>query len=173
MLLTIFLFNVGGYYLVFLVLRYHSNEKLESVLDSGTYTEEGTIEIKIPMNMPYPIHPRGFERVNGEFEFDGEYYHLIKQKLDQDTLYIVLMKDVQEKHLVETMTEYANLSNDFGGSDQKALNFLGKLLKEYNSGAGVDIFEHASGIVRSIAFKAFSNTIVSRAESIPSPPPRS
>jgi hypothetical protein len=173
LLLILFLFNVGGYYIVFWGLRYQSNEKLKSLLDAGSYSEEGTIELKIPMNMPYAIHPRGFERANGDFEFDGNFYQLVKQKVENDTLHVVLITDTHEKDLVDTMTDYANLSNDLGGHAQKAFNFLGKLLKEYNSGTTINVLEFSPGTTINISFCESCSMLISRAENIPSPPPKS
>ena len=37
--------------------------------------------------------PIGYERVNGEFEHNGEFFKLVKQKLENDTLNIVCIKD--------------------------------------------------------------------------------
>jgi hypothetical protein len=173
LMLIIFLFNVGGYYIVFWALRYQSNKNLETILDAGTYSNEGTVELKIPINIPYPLQPAEFERSNGEFELNGEYYQLVKQKLENDTLHVLLIKDTHEKKLVETMTDYANLSNDFGGKDHKALNLLGKLLKEYNPGSAISISEPTPSIELNAFFIQFSDTILTRTENIPSPPPKS
>jgi hypothetical protein len=171
-MLIIFLFNVGGYYIVFWVLRYQSNKNLEAVLDAGTYSNEGTVALKIPINIPYPLQPAEYERSNGEFELNGEYYQLVKQKLENDTLHVVLIKDTHEKKLVKTMTDYANLSNDFGGKDQKAMNLLGKLLKEYNPGSAINILEPHLSITLNTFFPSFSDVLLTRAESIPAPPPK-
>jgi hypothetical protein len=75
--------------------------------------------------------------------------------------------------MVETITDYANLSNDFGGTAKKAFNFLGKLIKEYSSGTGINIIEFSSGTAVSLTFNEFEDTLVSRSESIPAPPPKS
>jgi len=62
--------------------------------------------------LPYPIQQNGFERVDGEFEYKGEYYNLVKQRLENDTLFMVCIRNHQEKRLISTMTEYANMAND-------------------------------------------------------------
>jgi hypothetical protein len=167
----IFLFNVGGYYIVFWALRYQSNLELSSRLDDNDYSHEETVELKIPINMPYPIHPRGFERAHGEFEHKGEFYQLVKQKFLNDTLYIVCYKDYHEKNLVETMKDYATLSNDLPGTAKKALTFIGKLLKEYQSETNLKLIETSSWC-QHLTYSEQSGNVLVNPLALHSPPPK-
>ena len=82
----IFLFNVGGYYLVFWGVRTQAKKDLLHRLDADQYSSEDLVVLSIPVNLPYPIQQNGYERVDGEFEYGGEYYNLVKQRLQNDTL---------------------------------------------------------------------------------------
>lgn len=130
-LLVVFLFNVGGYYIVFWGIHFQLDQKLTSRLDANLYDEQATIELKIPMTLPYPIHSNGFERVNGRFEHQGEFYKLVKHKLQNDTLYVVCIRDVDTRSLVSTMINYVQGTLGLTNTTKNALNFLSKLIKDY------------------------------------------
>jgi hypothetical protein len=163
---------VGGYYFVFWVLQYQYDLKIASIIDSGSYYQDETVELKIPMSLPYPLQPRDFERISGKFEYNGEYFELVKQKLENDTLHVVCLKNQDKNHLVSTMTNYVKLTNDLPGTAQKAFNFLGKLLKEYNNSNKV-LFTPDPGLMAEISFVILktSKTPLPALE-IPSPPPK-
>jgi len=170
--LSLFLFNVAGYYVVFWVLQFQYDLKIASIIQSGSYQEDETLEFKIPMTLPYPLQPRDFERISGKFEYQGEYYELVKQKLEKDPVHVVCLKNQDKQHLVSTMTNYVKLSNDLPGTAQKAFNFLGKLLKEYDSSSKIHL-KFDSTLVHEITFSLidFSDT-PHPVQDIPSPPPR-
>jgi len=170
--LALFLFNVGGHYLVFWALRLHANQRFISIINSGDYAKDETIELKIPLSMPYPLHPRGAQRIDGEFEIDGKNFHLVEQSLHNDTLHIILIRHIQEENLVDTMTDYANLSNDLPSSAQKTFNLLGKLSKDYNTSTGVSISQVTSWYMISFAYGDFIESILKGNSETDSPPPR-
>jgi hypothetical protein len=126
----VFLFNVGGYYFVFWVLLLHADHQINYQLDANQYNPDETVELKIPVALPYPIQSQGFERVNGRFEHHGEFYRLVKHKLQNDTLYIVCIKDRQTRELVNTMNDYEELTQ-VPETSQKAWNFISKLIKDF------------------------------------------
>ncbi len=130
LLLFIFLFNVGGYYVVFWGLHSHASRELTERLDADKYSAEETIQIKIPVTMPYPLQQTGYERVNGKFEHQGQFYRLVKQKLENDTIYIICIRDIEEKGLRTSMKNYLEKTTDLPMSSKNALQAMGKLLKE-------------------------------------------
>lgn len=106
--LLIFLFNLGGYYLLFTALRLQANRELSAQLDQGAYDEQETIEVKIPLTLPYPIQGAGFERSRQFFTIGKEHYQVIKHKYEDDVLTIVCIKDERSKDfndLIESMDE--------------------------------------------------------------------
>ena len=170
--LTLFLFNVGGYYLVFWALQYQADQELTSIIDRGDYSQDETFELKIPLSMPYPLHPRGAQRAYGEMEIEGQLYTFVEQRLENDTLHIVLMRHIDKENLVETMTEYANLSNDLPGTSQKAASFLGKILKDYTPSTSVVISETTAWSGTIITYCDLVTAVLAGTTEIASPPPR-
>ncbi len=130
-MLLLFLFNVVGYYLFFLGLRYQANVEMNQRLETADYRADETITFKIPITVPYYADHRDYERVNGSFERRGEFFKLVKQKLERDTLYMVCIKDRQEKKIFNAMTDFVKLSNDLPASSQHTLKLLGGFIKDY------------------------------------------
>lgn len=171
LLLTVFLFNVGGYYLVFWGLRHHANIELKARLDADLYHQEDLIELKLPLSLPYPVEQQEYERANGKFEHKGEYYKLVKQKFQNDTLYVLCIKDHEEKQLVKTMTDYVEVTSDLPASSKNELHVFGKLLKDFES-ANPEKLIHQDGWLQEIAFVIVSPSTLTRSSNIQSPPPK-
>lgn len=133
LLLVIFLFNVGGYYIVFWGLSFRLDQQLSNRLDKNLYDDSETIEIKIPLSLPYPVHSDGFQRVDGRFEHNGQFFKLVKQELRNDTLIVVCIDDLGTRELARTLREYVSQTTDLAGAatNQKALNYLSKLIKDF------------------------------------------
>ena len=171
LLLVIFLFNVGGYYLAYWALEYKLDQALSVRIDRNQFAEEETITIRIPVSLPYPIQEHDFERVDGTFEYNGEYFKLVKHKLEKNTLIVVCLKNHDQKAVAETLTDYVKLANDLPGNAKKALVFFGKLLKDYDQAPSSDLV----GMNPWEQEILFTELILSwdRAYSeIPGPPPR-
>lgn len=130
-MLLVFLFNVGGYYFMFYGLTYHAKKKLVQRFDKEDYLEEETVTLTVPITMPYPIFTDDFQRVNGEFEYNGQHLKLIKQKLEGDVLYIVCYQDRDAKRIIDAFSDFAKFSNDLPLSSKNSMTFMGKMIKDY------------------------------------------
>ncbi len=141
MLLLVFLFNVGGYYILFWSLRRQTDKELTLRLDTNRYDPGKTIKLRIPVTLPYPLETTGYKRVDGRFEHNGEFFKLVKQKLQGDTLYVICIRDDATRALVETMTDYMQLTQalPFSDTGQRALHLLSKLIKEFCTQRAIDI----------------------------------
>jgi len=167
--LFVFFFNVGGYYIMYWGLRQQANAELRDQLDAGLYTENQTVTIKVPVALPYQTD-RDYERVDGSFEYKGDFYKLVKQKTQSDTLYVICIRDQQEKHLVGEMINYTKLFNDFPSTSQ-TLKLFGNLLKDYTSSAAFELLIGSAGHITEMKFTDNSFQIVSFFISVTSPPP--
>jgi hypothetical protein len=169
-LLILFLFNVGGYYILFWGLRHQSDLELKARLDAELYSEDHLLELKIPVALPYPIEQQDFKRVDGRLEHQGEIYKMVKHKLENDTVYILCIRDLEEKKLVKNMTEFGKMANDLPASSKNPLNTLFKMMKDFQQADIENIFTSADQ--RSpIYFSGNTIAFLSLIQSIPSPPP--
>jgi hypothetical protein len=98
-LLVLFLFNVLGYYGVFVGLQFANEREMKALFDDTNFLPEEEITIKVPITIPYATDSREFSRVDGEFEHDGEVYRMVKQRYIGDTLYMVCVKDNNSKEI--------------------------------------------------------------------------
>jgi hypothetical protein len=130
-MLFLFLLNVMGYYGIFVGLRHINVQELVQKLDDNSYKESETTTFKIPLTVPYYTDSRDFERVNGEFEHNGEVYRLVKQKLSQDTLQIVCVKDNESKKINQVLTDYVKTFTDKPGQSKQNAKSLQVLIKDF------------------------------------------
>ena len=152
-------------------LRFETDQKLTARLDADLYDRGATVEIKIPVTLPYPIYTEGFKRVDGRFEHKGEFYKLVKHKFQNDTLYIICIRDHETRELVSTMTDYVRLTQTFPASNEKAQNFLSKLAKDFFSRIDLTV-AHQAGFIADISFVELGDLFKQRALPIDSPPPK-
>jgi len=139
-------------------------------LDADEYSSEDLVVLTIPVSLPYPIQQNGYERVNGEFEYQGEYYNLVKQRLENDTLFMVCIKDHREKKLVNAFSEYTNLANSLPTSAKHTLDLFGKLFKDYTSLTSLCII-CGKGWSIHVPFAEINPNPISKDYPVVSPPP--
>ncbi|HEV8511902.1 MAG TPA: hypothetical protein VGQ59_01415 [Cyclobacteriaceae bacterium] len=144
--------------------------ELQKQLDANDIADGESVVIKIPMTLPYQTTSAAFERVTGEFEHQGEYYQLVKQKLENDTLSIVCIKDHREKQIVTSMVDFTKQSNDLPTST--ALKVLGSFLKEYNGTTNLKMIS-IDGWNTTIAFSNPSFETITPIFPVIAPPPKS
>jgi hypothetical protein len=138
-LLGVFLFQLVGYYFVYLGLRHQANSSLISRLDAHDYTADETITLKIPFTLPYWMDAEQFERIDGDFEYQGQFYKLVKQRLSKDTLHVVCIRNTGQQRLFDALTEYIKFSNDLPASSKQALKLWGSIVKDYISVASAEL----------------------------------
>lgn len=120
-----------GYYGVFLGLQYKNDKDMIQRLDSEDYSDAETVTIKIPISIPYAADSKGYERVDGKFEHKGEFYRLVKQKLSQDTLYVVCVKDQENKIIDEAMTSFVKTFTDKPVDSHSNAKIVVTFIKDY------------------------------------------
>ena len=176
--LLLFLFNVGGYYFVFVGLQYQASQAVSEKLANDGYDDEETFLFKIPLTLPYQITDNGYEHVTGLIEHRGTFYRLVKQKHASDTLYVVCIRDHTQERIDDELTKYAKLSNDLPVSQEnhqsnsKSISLFSKFSKDFNSNQLLEILDPDSGYLKSY-FASATFSLLSRDEAVPTPPPES
>lgn len=172
--LIAFLFNVGGYYLVLVGLHLQRDRQLTKRLNADLYEAAETVELKIPMVLPYPIYSGEFERVDGRFEYNGEHYRLIKQKLQNDTLHVICLRDHGTRELITMMMRYVQdtIGSDDPNTDQRTLNCISKLIKDFFLQKDMQVVQ-PSGHLHQLSFPERKQTFIDPVIPVHAPPPRS
>ena len=125
-LLLILLFNWVGYRLVSNLLQYRANVQLEAKLDKNDYRDDQLIEIKVPLNLPYQLNWKSFERFDGEIDIDGIHYKYVKRKVYNDSLVLLCLPNKTKHNIEKAKEDYFKIVNDIdpASSQKKSDNNL-------------------------------------------------
>jgi len=170
-LLALFLFNVVGYYGVYVGLRIQANNELKQKLDAEAYDESETITIKIPLSLPYQPDSEAFQRVDGDFEKDGKFYNLVKQKMERDTLHVVYILDHKEAGLFDLLTDFVQANTDTPIS-KKASKLIENFAKDYLS-VTYELRTASIGWSLTETLSQPGYPVITSSEQVNSPPPKS
>lgn len=118
---------------MFIGLQYRADIKMDQKLESDNYNKEKTLTLKIPLSLPYQLHPQGYKQANGTFEYNGVFFNLIRQKIEKDTLYVEYIKNHDKSALSKTMTSFERAINNWPQSSRKVYHLLNTFIKDYNS----------------------------------------
>jgi hypothetical protein len=119
LLISIFLFNAGGYQVLHRFLQHELDKRLETQFDRHTYDEARLVSIKIPSaRLPYCSSSRSFERVNGEIEMNGKLYKFVQRRIFNDSLEFLCIPDPNSMQLRMAKNEFFKLVNDLQTSTQ-------------------------------------------------------
>jgi hypothetical protein len=93
-------FNTVGYSYVLNWYRDDLNEKAKELIDDHVSEISGNLIFTIPVTTEYQTTLTEYTRIDGEFQFEGVSYRMVKQKVQGNLLYVVCVND-QRAH-VET-----------------------------------------------------------------------
>ncbi|HEY0741634.1 MAG TPA: hypothetical protein VGD40_09230 [Chryseosolibacter sp.] len=162
-LVTLVLMNVMGYYGLLVGLQYRHTQNMLTRIESGTFSELETRSLKIPL--PGNAGSEKYERVDGEFEQNGQVFRLVKQRLYKDTFHIVFIKDEMGTLIKHALADYAKSFSEKSQDDDQQLIILPVFIREYISRA-YDLVPTGSGLVMDIErtshTKIFIDSFVSR-----------
>lgn len=130
-LVFVFLFNVIGYYGIYAGMVRQANKKAELAIETSTYDPSETVTLKIPLTLPYPFE-NGFERASGDFEYGGEFYKLVQQKYEKDTVYIVCLRNSDHKKAANILSDLVKQSADHSSVPSQNAKTIAGFLKDYN-----------------------------------------
>jgi hypothetical protein len=175
-LLTIHLYNMGGYEVLFSFLELKSSAAIVERLDGGGFTDSQLIEVKIPYPLPYAASQSEFERFDGEIDVDGVHYNYVKRKMVNDTLIVLCIPNTVKTELtaaksdlvagfnaLQSETPEGQKSN--AGATAKPFTF------EYNSTANAFVFGISSDLEINF-YVPFSASLMSNVMETPYLPPR-
>lgn len=170
-LTLLILMNVMGYYVLLVGLEYNTRKDLVRRFDRGTYNRDEVVTLKIPLSMPYGITESGYERVDGEFEYQGEYYRLIKQRFSNDTLFVICLKDMESTQINQQLTDYVKTFTD-QKSDSKHTGKISINISKDFLPPGFAISRVCDGWRYNVSGEIPEDLYYSITASILSPPPR-
>lgn len=112
LLLCIQLINICGWQICFSLAERAADRQMVASLDENKYNEKELIQIKLPLNIPYTIDKKDFERCDGETVLNGIHYNYVKRMVRNDTMYLYCVPNHQKTELSNIKTEYAKQATD-------------------------------------------------------------
>jgi hypothetical protein len=133
LMLVLFLLNVLGYYGIFEGLKVKSQIAWAS---QAGESEEGLgqmVTFAIPLAVPYAPDSQEYKKIEGQVEYGGEVYQLVKQKLLRDTLYIVGAKDEASSMWSRALADYVMTFSDTQDDDSQSTTVHPGFIKDFIS----------------------------------------
>ena len=132
-LIALVLLNVMGYYGVFVGLQYQNHREMTRQLDTDVYSASEAITIEIPVANPYSLETSEYQRVDGQFEYQGDMYRMVKQRFSNGTLFLVCVKDVKGNRISQALKDYVKTFADKPGDAKSQAKGQITLIKDYIS----------------------------------------
>ena len=99
-LLSIHLFYIGGYSLLFQYYINKADEQMVKEIFDNKIDTTQLIQLKIPVNMPTIQDWTDYEVVEGQIQLKDAYYNYVGLKMTRDTMYFVCLPNATKTRLV-------------------------------------------------------------------------
>lgn len=128
--LSVILLNIAGYYLVYEGWKWH-NSITWSFDESVSGSHEMIVEI--PLSVPYATQEKDWESAEGQFEYKGDVYRIVKQKVTLDAVFIACVKDNESNRINDQLIDFAKSFSDKTSDGKESVKSLPGFIKEYVS----------------------------------------
>lgn len=171
LLAALLMLNVLGYYGVFVGLQYKNSRDIALRLDRDYNNVQGEITIKVPLSVPY-MNDLDYRRVDGDFEYEGEFYKMVKQKFSHDTLHIVCVRNETGKQINTALADYVKTFTDQPTNTGSQGKTLFSFIKDF-IGTSLDLEPSVNGYVHVYEFQSYNQfSVLSSDMNYVGPPPR-
>ena len=128
--LFIFLLNIAGYYLVMEGWQWH-NSITWSQDDERNANHE--LIIRVPLNVPYFTQEKDWEKTDGQFDYKGEVYRIVRQKITLDAIFIACIKDSESNLIKQQLKDFAKTFTDRPEDAKQSVKAFPGFIKDYVS----------------------------------------
>jgi hypothetical protein len=149
-MLTVHLFNLGGYLVLNEYLVYRSDKFVTEQISKGKYDATNLIEIKIKQHLPEIHDWKNYIRVSGQIQLKGVAYNYVKLRMTCDTMFVQCIPNYETTKLLSENIICAKQVNDIPIS-KKAHESSGKKIgidNKYNFPVTVYTFPPVTPVVQ-------------------------
>lgn len=111
-LLSIHLFTMGGYALLFQYYIHQSDTKMVKEIFANKIDDTKLVEIKIPVYMPTIQDWPEYEVIQGQIRLKDAFYNYVRLRMTRDTMYFICVQNTAKTRLVKANVITANQIND-------------------------------------------------------------
>ena len=126
MLLTVHLFYLGGYMVVFQYFMHRSDVQIVKQLYDNKIDNVKLVELKVPVNMPTIQDWPEYEHIQGQIQLNNAYYNYVRLKMTKDTMYLICLQNDIKTKLEKANVIMAKNVNDAPLSKKGATNSSNK-----------------------------------------------
>jgi hypothetical protein len=128
--LAVILLNVAGYYLVIEGWKLHHNAAWSL---EGTTQPGQELILEIPLEVPYATQERDWESFDGQFEYHGESYRIVRQKVTLNAVYVACVKDSENTRINDQLEDFVKTFTDRPSDGKQQAKVFPGFIKEYVS----------------------------------------
>jgi len=99
-LLSVHLFNLGGYALFYQYFIHQADVQMVKEVYNDKINDSRFIELKIPVHMPTVTDWSDYEVVAGQVQLKDAFYNYVKLKMTRDTMYFICLPNTAKTRLV-------------------------------------------------------------------------
>ena len=101
MLLSVHLFYLGGYTLVFKYFIDRSDSQIVNQLNSDKAATANLVHLKVPVHMPTQDDWADYANIQGKIVVNNTYYNYVRLKMTKDTIYLVCLPNTIKGNLTK------------------------------------------------------------------------
>lgn len=109
-----------GYRAWFYYAERNGDAAMETKLDRDQYNENELISITIPLDNPYQLEQKSFQRAYGEITVGGKNFKYVKRKVSNGNLILLCISDTRKMILKKAKADYGSSSIDLTGTGKNA-----------------------------------------------------
>ena len=122
LLLSVHLFYLGGYTLVFQYFINRSDVQIVKQMYDNKFDSTKLLELKVPVHMPTIQDWTEYEHIEGQIQLNNAYYNYVRLKMTRDTMYLICLPNSVKANLVKANVIMAKNLNDVPLSKKGATN---------------------------------------------------
>lgn len=126
LLLSVHLFYLGGYTLVFQYFINRSDVQIVKQMYDNKFDSTKLVELKVPVHMPTIQDWTEYEHIEGQIQLNNAYYNYVRLKMTRDTMYLICLPNNAKANLVKANVIMAKNLNDVPLSKKGTTNPLTK-----------------------------------------------
>ena len=93
LLLSVHLFNIGGYSLVFQYFSHRSDVQITKAIYENKVDATQLVQIKIPVHNSNITDWPDYEKIQGQIQLKDAFYNYVGVKMTRDTMYLVCVEN--------------------------------------------------------------------------------
>lgn len=144
LLLSVHLFNTGGYSLIFQYFIHRSEIQIVKEIYENKVNATQLVQVKIPVSKKGTADWPDYKRIQGQVQLKDGFYNYIGVKMTRDTMFLVCIANSVKTKLTNANTIFAKNVSDAPltkkGQDAPAKKASASSISEYNNPAVSYVF---------------------------------